>query len=74
MKTVFIGGSRVGATEKGLSKPVILVLDKIMSNKNKVVVGDANGVDKATQQYLKKKAYKNVIYIIVGTASEIEKI
>lgn len=60
MKTVFIGGSRVGATEKGLSKPVILILDKIMSNNNMVIVGDANGVDKAAQQYFKKKYYKKV--------------
>ena len=55
---VFIAGSRHLSK---LSQEVKQRLDNIIERKLAVVIGDANGVDKAVQQYLSDKAYSNVV-------------
>ena len=65
-KTVFVSGS--SKTEfkdnpyhrKKLPKGVQKELKEHMRNGDKIIVGDAPGVDRQTQNYLKKKHYKNV--------------
>lgn len=57
MKKVVIGGSRAIAY---LSQPVKTLLDSLIQNNDVIMVGDANGADKATQRYLYTKSYKNV--------------
>ena len=58
MEKIFIAGSRKLAR---LSKEVKKRIDKIIAKGFTVVVGDANGADKAVQQYLANKHYENVI-------------
>ena len=41
-------------------------LDRIIEKEHHVVVGDANGADKAVQQYLAKRAYRNVTVYCSG--------
>jgi hypothetical protein len=57
MTTVFVAGSR--AISK-LNEQIRERLDNIMRQQLSVVVGDANGVDKAVQAYLAKCDYRNV--------------
>ncbi|HIJ75158.1 MAG TPA: hypothetical protein HPP81_00410 [Deltaproteobacteria bacterium] len=57
MTKVFIGGSR-GVSR--LSEPIRMRLDRIIEKGLPVIIGDANGVDKAVQQYLNSKNYLNV--------------
>lgn len=57
MTKVFIGGSRAVSR---LSEPVFARLDRIIAKGLPVVIGDANGADKAVQLYLKGKNYPNV--------------
>jgi hypothetical protein len=57
MIKVFIGGSR---RVSRLGAPVRARLDKIIEKDLAVIVGDANGADKAVQQYLFSKHYDNV--------------
>lgn len=54
---VFIAGAR---EIKSLKSAVIDKLNNIMKNGYDILVGDANGVDKNIQEYLKVKNYKNV--------------
>lgn len=57
MTTVFTGGSR------GISRLNPLIrqrLDRIVGNGLPVIVGDANGADKAIQRYFQSKAYQDV--------------
>lgn len=54
---VFIAGPRAINT---LDKNVSCRLDSIIANKLSVLVGDANGVDRSVQQYLKGKNYEDV--------------
>lgn len=54
---VFIAGAR---EIKNLKSIVIDKLNNIIKNEYDVLVGDANGVDKNIQEYLKIKNYKNV--------------
>ena len=57
MTKVFIGGSRrVGRTNALLRKR----LDNIMENGFPILIGDANGADRAIQKYLHSKHYDNV--------------
>lgn len=63
MSVVFVGGSRHVSR---LPAPVMKRLDRITSESLRVVVGDANGVDKAVQQYLADKAYRNVVVFCTG--------
>lgn len=60
---VFIAGPR--AVSK-LNSDVIKRFDNIMNNNFIVLVGDANGVDKAIQKYYYEKGYPNVIVYATG--------
>jgi len=57
MTTVFVGGSRHASR---LSAPVRLRIDKIIDKGFPILIGDANGADKAVQQYLRTRHYTNV--------------
>lgn len=57
MTKVFVGGSRHASR---LNAQVRGRLDNIMDKGFPIVIGDANGVDKAVQQYLHSKHYPNV--------------
>jgi hypothetical protein len=65
MKKVFIGGSR---RFWNLPQVVCERLDGIIAQSFTVLVGDANGTDKAIQKYLAEKGYKNVIVFCAGDA------
>jgi hypothetical protein len=58
MKKIVIGGSR---TIKYLQQSVRELIDTLTENNIIILVGDANGADKAVQKYLYEKKYKNVI-------------
>lgn len=62
MTTVFVGGSRTAR----LNQDVRQRLDRIIDQRHHVVVGDANGVDKAVQAYLASKAYRQVVVYCSG--------
>ena len=64
MTTVFIGGSR--AVSK-LNAPIRQRLDDLISRGCHIFVGDANGADKAVQQHLAARAYRNVIVFCMET-------
>ena len=55
---VFIGGSR---RLSRLNQEVMHRLDKVIEKGLTVIVGDANGADKAVQRYLASKRYNRVI-------------
>jgi hypothetical protein len=55
---VFIGGSRHLSR---LSPDVKRRLDRIIAQRFEVVVGDANGADKAVQSYLASHGYRSVV-------------
>lgn len=57
MTRVFIGGSR---RVFRLNDSILMRLDRIIEQGFPVLIGDANGADKAVQQYLKSKNYPNV--------------
>lgn len=57
MTTVFIGGSRRASR---LNAHVQRRLDTIIEREFSIIIGDANGADKAVQQYLHGKHYRNV--------------
>ena len=57
MTKVFIGGSR---RISRLSAEVRRRIDRIIEQGFPVLVGDANGVDKAVQKYLQSRGYKAV--------------
>ncbi len=63
MTKVFIGGSRKVSR---LSPTVKARADNIINRRFTVLIGDANGTDKAVQSYLAGKGYKNVIVYCVG--------
>ncbi len=65
MTKVFIGGSR---RVSRLGAAIRARLDKIIEKGLPVIVGDANGVDKAVQQYLFSKHYENVEVFCSGSA------
>jgi hypothetical protein len=54
---VFIGGS-IGISK--LNAAIRARLDDFMKRGNAILVGDANGADKAVQTYLAKHGYRNV--------------
>ncbi|HXM62526.1 MAG TPA: hypothetical protein VN950_16820 [Terriglobales bacterium] len=58
MKSVFVAGSRAVSR---LNSQVKERLDNIMKQNLAVLVGDANGADKAVQRYLAKCHYQNVV-------------
>lgn len=55
---VFIGGSR---RLSRLNKKVTRTLDRLIERDLTIIIGDANGADKAVQSYLVNKQYRNVI-------------
>lgn len=63
MKKVFIGGSR---RISRLSSEVRRRLDRIMEQGLPVLVGDANGADKAVQEYLHGRGYRSVEVFCTG--------
>ena len=63
MTTVFIGGSR---RISHLAPQVERRLDRIVEKKLLVLIGDANGADKAVQRYLHSKHYENVEVFCTG--------
>lgn len=54
---VFIGGS-IGISK--LNAAIHARLDDFMKRGNDILIGDANGADKAVQTYLAKREYRNV--------------
>lgn len=63
MNTIFIGGSR-DVTK--LPAELINRLDAIITQRHRVLVGDANGADKQVQKYLASKNYPDVILYCSG--------
>jgi len=57
MTTVFIGGSRAISR---LNKTIRQQLDELIAKNCEFYIGDANGADRAVQQYLAEKHYRNV--------------
>ena len=55
---VFFGGSR--AVSK-LSAPLRARIDDFMRRGDTILIGDANGADKAVQQYLATRGYRDVV-------------
>lgn len=74
-KTVFVSGSSKTQSKdsqyyrRKLPKEIRRELRNHMDNGNKFVVGDAPGIDRQVQNYLKKKHYKNVE--IYGPGKEV---
>ena len=64
--TIYVSGSSKtqskdsGYYRKRLPKEIKGELKSYMKSGNKIVVGDAPGIDRQVQEYLKKKRYKNV--------------
>lgn len=65
MTKVFIGGSRQISR---LDEDVRRRLDSIIEKHFAVIVGDANGADKAVQRYLHDRAYRHVEVFCTGAA------
>jgi hypothetical protein len=63
VKKVFIGGSR-GVSR--LNDKLRERLDNIVNNDFSILVGDANGADRAVQDYLNGRSYKNVTVYCSG--------
>lgn len=63
MRKVFIGGSR---QLTDLSEDLRQRLDSILQRKLTVLIGDADGADKAVQLYLHRLGYRNVQVFCVG--------
>jgi hypothetical protein len=62
---VFIGGSRKVSR---LSAEVRRRLDQVIDKRLHVIIGDANGVDRAVQQYFQKRQYDQVeVFCMEGT-------
>jgi hypothetical protein len=57
MNGIFIGGSR---SVTRLDAEILARLDRIIEQRLPVLVGDADGVDKAVQEYLRTKGYPAV--------------
>lgn len=58
MSKVFFGGSR----NLGRLNPALRTrLRNLITNKDTVLVGDANGVDKAVQSFFAEEGYRNVV-------------
>lgn len=63
MSKVFIGGSRrIGRLNADLRKRLEQVVERDLS----VLVGDANGADKAVQAFFSERAYPNVVVFCTG--------
>jgi len=65
MTKVFFGGSRKLSR---LNRVIRERADNIVAKGFEVLIGDANGADKAMQKYLAEKGYKNVVVFCMGHA------
>ena len=65
MKTIFLSGSR---DITSLNDEVRTRIQNMMSKSLKIVVGDANGADKAFQKILTETNYKDVVVFCSGSA------
>jgi hypothetical protein len=65
MTVVFVGGSR---RVSRLAPQVRERLDRIIQKGLPVLIGDANGADKAVQHYLHSRGYQNVEVFCAGDA------
>ncbi|MGH7778923.1 MAG: addiction module antidote protein [Candidatus Binataceae bacterium] len=63
MNTIFIGGSRHVSR---LPAEVKKRLDNVVTSGHQVIVGDANGADKAVQKHLVDKRYDKVVVFCTG--------
>lgn len=63
MNTVFIGGSR---RVSSLPPEIKVRLDNVIASSHQVVVGDANGADKAVQKYFRDAGYGKVTVFSSG--------
>lgn len=63
MNIIFISGSR---SVKKIPPEIFNRIDNIINNSDKLVVGDANGVDKLVQKYLFSLKYNNVTVFCSG--------
>ena len=63
METIFIGGSRAISR---LDSLITERLDNIIVQEFNIIIGDANGADKAIQAYLSKKNYQHVVVYCSG--------
>jgi len=63
MTTVFVGGSRHVSR---LSSEVVDRLQNVVTSGATVIVGDANGADKAVQKFLAKSLYRDVTVFCSG--------
>jgi hypothetical protein len=61
---VFIAGSRAVSR---LNDAIRERLDRVMSEHHGVLIGDANGADRAVQQYLSDRRYRDVTVFCTGT-------
>lgn len=65
-KTLFVSGSSKTQTKgnpyyrKSLPKEIKQEIDEAIKDKKKIIIGDAPGVDRQVQNYLKSKKYSNV--------------
>lgn len=66
MNTIFVGGSR---RVSRLSRDVKERLNNVIASGFRVIVGDANGADRAVQKYLSELHYRNVIVFCSGDTS-----
>ncbi len=57
-RKIFVSGSM---EKKELHEKVVVALDKIMSNNDQIIIGDARGIDQKIQKYLAKRNYNNVL-------------
>ena len=63
MKKVFIGGSR---RISRLNAEITRRLDQMIERELCILVGDANGADKAVQTYFSERQYPNVVVFCTG--------
>jgi adenine-specific DNA-methyltransferase len=62
-KKVFISGS---SSISKINNEVMIFIERIISNKETILIGDCNGIDTIIQDYLSKRKYKDVIVYTSG--------
>ena len=60
---LFISGSR---NISQINKNIFDLLDRAIQNNHSLIIGDADGIDREVQKYIKEKEYKNVIIYHTG--------
>lgn len=68
VKNIFIGGSRISqlCCDGKLPDPVCARLKNMIDEEYHILIGDANGVDKMVQDYLRQRGYKKVTVYYSG--------